>query len=184
VLLPADGNSLQTKLGAALDLLSGGNTRGAIGKLKDFVRQVTAFIRTGTLTPAEGQPLIDGAEALMAELEGSGTLSTKSAALDASARDMDAAISGAVAQSFRLYPAMLDAASGAFTLRFDLPRTSVVTLEFYDIAGRRIDEVNVGSMGPGQHEWNWASQNSASGLLFYRLRAGDLVATGKVVSVR
>jgi len=182
-LLPAQGNSLQTKLSAAKDLLTRGNTQGAISKLGDFVKQVTSLIKTGKLTSAQGQPLIDAAQALMAELQGSTALSaTSSGATGRIASTSPAAL--ALPESFRLYPATVEADRGTMMLRFDLPGHSDVSLEFYDITGRRVDEVRLGSMGPGQHQWSWAPLNQPSGLVFYRLRAGDLVVTGKAAFVR
>ena len=92
--------------------------------------------------------------------------------------------SGLEPAAFRLYPGTVDAARGAVTLRFDLPRASDVTLELYDIGGRRIDQLRLGPMGAGRQEWTSARLELPSAMLFYRLRAGDLVATGKVPFVR
>jgi hypothetical protein len=174
-LLPAQGNSVQTKLSAANDLVARGNTQGAIGKLDDFVKQVSSLIKTGKLTSAQGQPLIDAAQAVIAQLQGSSSLVAQ--AVPATGSSLAVA---PVPQSLRLYPGTADPARGAITLRFDLPDQSDVTLEFYDLAGRRIDEVRLGSLGPGQHERSWAPPNRATGLFFYRLTAGALMATGKV----
>jgi Regulator of Chromosome Condensation (RCC1) repeat protein/FIMAH domain-containing protein len=186
VLLPSQGNSLQTKLGAALDLVTRGNTQGAISKLNDFIKQVNSFIKTGKLTSDQGQPLIDAAKALIVELGGASTLATRTfSATDGIARGAVApSLTSDVAESFHLYPGSFDAARGAITLRFDLPRRSDVMVELYDIAGRRIDELRLGSMGAGRQEWSSARLDLPSELLFYRLRAGDLMATGKVAFVR
>jgi len=69
--LPADGQSLQAKLGAALDSLARGNRHGAVGPLTAFTNQVRAFISTGTLMPAQGQPLIDMVDAVIQTLHAS-----------------------------------------------------------------------------------------------------------------
>jgi sugar lactone lactonase YvrE len=194
VLLPSQGNSLLTKLDGALGLLTHGNMQGAISKLGDFIKQVTSFIKTGKLTSAQGQPLIDAARALIAELQASALSATPVAAGGSKGRDIAGAragsdprleaASGATASPFHVYPGTFDAARRAITLRFDLPRRSDVTLELYDIAGRRIDEMRLGSMGPGRQEWTSARLDLPSALVFYRLRAGDLMATGKVPFVR
>jgi hypothetical protein len=70
VILPADGNPLQAKLKAALDAVNRGNAKAAIGSLNAFTNQVEAFIKNGTLTEAEGQPLIDLASAIITALGG------------------------------------------------------------------------------------------------------------------
>jgi uncharacterized repeat protein (TIGR01451 family) len=52
---------LNSKLQAALDAVNNGQTNVACNKLNDFISQVTAFINNGTLTSADGQPLINSA---------------------------------------------------------------------------------------------------------------------------
>jgi hypothetical protein len=42
----------------------------AIQQLQAFIQQVQALIETGTLTPAQGQPLIDAAQAIITALGG------------------------------------------------------------------------------------------------------------------
>jgi hypothetical protein len=68
--LPADGNSLEAKLTAALDAVNRGNSQAAVGSLNAFVNQVDAFIHNGTLTETEGQSLIDLASAVIGALGG------------------------------------------------------------------------------------------------------------------
>jgi hypothetical protein len=52
---------LVSKLQAALDAINNGQTNVACNKLGDFISQVTAYINNGTLTAAQGQPLINSA---------------------------------------------------------------------------------------------------------------------------
>jgi hypothetical protein len=65
VTLPADGQSLYAKLDAASAALAIGDTATAKTKLQDFINQVRAFIGTNKLTSAQGQPLIDAAQAIL-----------------------------------------------------------------------------------------------------------------------
>lgn len=53
---------LTSKLQAALDALNSGKNKVACNKLNDFINQVQALINNGSLTPAQGEPLIDSAE--------------------------------------------------------------------------------------------------------------------------
>ena len=62
------GQGLISKLTAALNAINNGNTNAACNKLRDFINQVNAYISNGTLTPAQGQPLIDGANSARAGL--------------------------------------------------------------------------------------------------------------------
>lgn len=52
---------LLSKLTAALDAINQGKPNVACNKLNDFISQVQAYINNGTLTPAQGQPLINSA---------------------------------------------------------------------------------------------------------------------------
>jgi hypothetical protein len=70
VMLPANGNSLQAKLNAALNSVNRGNDHAAVGQLHAFINQVNAFIHNGTLSAVVGQSLIDQANAIIAELGG------------------------------------------------------------------------------------------------------------------
>jgi len=62
------GNSMIGKLEGALNQLGKGNVGPAINMLQSFVNEVSAFIQSGKLTPAEGQPLLDAANAIIAAL--------------------------------------------------------------------------------------------------------------------
>jgi len=52
---------LLSKLQAALDAINQGKTNVACNKLGDFISQVQTFVNNGTLTPAQGQPLLNSA---------------------------------------------------------------------------------------------------------------------------
>lgn len=52
---------LASKLQAALDAVNAGKTNVACNKLSDFISQLTGFIGNGTLTSAQGQPLLNSA---------------------------------------------------------------------------------------------------------------------------
>lgn len=63
-----NANALITKLEGALAKIDAGQPGPAVNKLEAFVSQVQAFVNTGKLTAAQGQPLIDGANAIIAAL--------------------------------------------------------------------------------------------------------------------
>jgi len=67
-LLPANGQSLYAKLDSAKAKIAAGNKSGAITDLKAFINQVTTFVKTGKLTAAQGQTLIDAANAIIQQL--------------------------------------------------------------------------------------------------------------------
>jgi uncharacterized repeat protein (TIGR01451 family) len=62
--LPLSGTQKQgliSKLQAASDAINDGKTNVACNKLSDFINQVTGYINNGSLTSAQGQPLINSA---------------------------------------------------------------------------------------------------------------------------
>jgi len=62
------GKSLIGKLELALYMLKWGNIKKAITMLEAFIQEVEAFIRSGKLTPEQGNPLIAKAQAAIASL--------------------------------------------------------------------------------------------------------------------
>jgi hypothetical protein len=60
----ANGNALTTKLQAAINSINSGNTTAGCNQLQAFINQTQAFINAGKLTRAQGQVLIDAANAL------------------------------------------------------------------------------------------------------------------------
>ena len=73
------------------------------------------------------------------------------------------------------------------TLRFELPRqTDVVTLELFNVAGRRVRVMSAASLSAVANEFTWNGTDNGgrrmpSGTYLARLRAGGEVATHRVV---
>jgi predicted outer membrane repeat protein len=63
-------NALITKLENAAGYVDSGQEAQAISKMQTFISQVNSFIGSGVLTSAEGQPLIDKANAIIQSLGG------------------------------------------------------------------------------------------------------------------
>jgi large repetitive protein len=68
VLSPPNSNSLGSSLDGALSKLAGGDVAGAINNLQTFVKKVEGLVKTGRMTQEEAQPLLDAANALLAQL--------------------------------------------------------------------------------------------------------------------
>ncbi len=60
--------SLVTKLIGALAAVNRGNEEAAVGSLNAFINEVEAMQRSGRLPGSEAQPLIDDAQAILAQL--------------------------------------------------------------------------------------------------------------------
>lgn len=64
---------------------------------------------------------------------------------------------------------------------FDLPADASVTLELFDVHGRRLDTVDAGSLGAGHHDLPYRMEESwARGTYLARLRAGDRTDVRKI----
>jgi glycosidase len=70
------------------------------------------------------------------------------------------------------------------TIRFELPKTSHVTLTVYDILGREVSVLLDESRNAGVHELQFDASGLASGIYFYRLQAEGFVQTRKLVHVK
>lgn len=74
-------------------------------------------------------------------------------------------------------------------IRFGLPIAEEVELDVFDVAGRKVATLLTGRHEPGVYavEWNGADTHGrqvASGIYFYRLRAGTFSSTKKMLLIR
>jgi hypothetical protein len=75
------------------------------------------------------------------------------------------------------------------TIRFALPRQSDVSLGVYDVGGRLVRTLVSGARPAGRHEARWTGRDNggravASGVYFYRFRAGDFSETRKILLLK
>ena len=70
------------------------------------------------------------------------------------------------------------------TIKYELPRASLVSLKVYDILGREISVLVNEKKDAGVHEVKFDGSELASGVYFYRIQAGDYVATKKLVLMK
>jgi hypothetical protein len=74
-------------------------------------------------------------------------------------------------------------------IRFDLPSTSSVLLDIFDVTGRRVRVLENGTRAPGRHAAAWDGRDQsgarvAAGIYFYRLQAGEFQDIRKMVVLR
>lgn len=75
------------------------------------------------------------------------------------------------------------------TIVYSIPQTSRVSLEIYDILGRRIARLVNSVQQPGEYRIVWNGKNDfgqyvASGIYFYRLNSGNFVNVKKMVLLK
>ncbi len=69
-------------------------------------------------------------------------------------------------------------------ISFSLPKSRDVTIDIFDILGRKIETLAQGIKPAGEHKAIWDSGVQSSGIYFYRLKAGDKVETKKMVLMK
>jgi hypothetical protein len=69
-------------------------------------------------------------------------------------------------------------------IAFSLPRAGHVTLKVYDILGKEIATLVNQHLTAGRHEATWEARGVESGVYFYQLRAGEFVATKKLILMK
>ena len=70
------------------------------------------------------------------------------------------------------------------TVRYDLPRTTFVTLTIFDVLGRQISTIIDEEKPAGTYQVNIYVPNLPSGVYFYRFQARDYANTKKFVLLR
>ncbi len=89
-------------------------------------------------------------------------------------------------KEFKLYPAFPNPFNPSTAIRFDLPRASWVTLDIFDINGRWIPAGSQSKthLQAGTQEITFDGSGLSSGIYFYRLKAGEYEASGKMVLLK
>ena len=72
-------------------------------------------------------------------------------------------------------------ASGTTTFTFTLPERAAVSLDVYDVLGRRVARLLSGTYAPGLHRLTWDASKLAAGPYVYRLEALGRVETRRMV---
>ena len=70
------------------------------------------------------------------------------------------------------------------TVRYELPERALVTLTVYNVLGQNVATLVSEEKEPGVHQVQFDGAGFASGLYFYRLKAGGFVETRKLVLLR
>jgi hypothetical protein len=69
-------------------------------------------------------------------------------------------------------------------IHFGIPKVSKVSLVIYDVLGRKVVTLVDKQLVPGYYDYNWNASSMASGVYFYRLRAGSFTETKKLVLLK
>lgn len=70
------------------------------------------------------------------------------------------------------------------TISFSLASRSQVNVSIYDILGRTVESIDMGTLSAGRHEVNWDASSMASGVYFYRLTTEQGSQTRKMTLLK
>lgn len=70
------------------------------------------------------------------------------------------------------------------TIKYNLPKSSDVSIEIFDILGRKVETLVSGNQSAGSHSVIWNAQNATSGVYFYRIQAGDYSDTKRCLLLK
>jgi len=86
---------------------------------------------------------------------------------------------------FNLYQNYPNPFNPVTTIKYDIPKTSNVTIVVYDLLGREVTRlINNELKNSGRYAINWNANNYASGVYIYRIKAGDYISVKKMVLVK
>ncbi|MBL0061530.1 MAG: T9SS type A sorting domain-containing protein [bacterium] len=85
---------------------------------------------------------------------------------------------------FAIEPPYPNPFNAVTSIEFELPSSAYVALNVYDVQGRLVTTLMDEVAAAGVHSVSWACAECASGLYFVRMKAGEFVATQKVLLVK
>ena len=72
---------------------------------------------------------------------------------------------------------------GAVTFKYQLPKSSNVKLDIYNVAGQKVKAFELGTVNAGYHTLNWGGLVS-QGVYVYRMNLGEKSFNGKVMVIK
>jgi hypothetical protein len=69
-------------------------------------------------------------------------------------------------------------------IKFELPKSSDIKIQIFDITGRVIDNLIDANLGIGSYEVQWDGSKVSSGIYFYRLQSKSFMDTKKMILIK
>ncbi|MCI0448465.1 MAG: agmatine deiminase family protein [Chlorobi bacterium] len=89
-----------------------------------------------------------------------------------------------VPQRFTLYQNYPNPFNPVTQIKFDIPKSSRVTLKIYDITGREIVLLTDAQLNAGTYGYEWEASNYSSGIYFFKLETKDFSSIKKMILVK
>ena len=134
---------------------------------------VQQFIKVGSVYAYCTESFLDGVETF------SDTVIVDTNPTDVKETELRAIPTGIVLQ--QCYPNPFNPST---IISFTLPTRSFVALKIFDLLGREVATLVSEEMSAGSYSKQWNAANMSSGIYFYRLQAGEVTETKKLVLVK
>ena len=85
---------------------------------------------------------------------------------------------------FSLYQNYPNPFNPGTTIEFDIPKTAITKLIIYDAIGREITTLVNGELTAGKYKIDWNAGSFGSGIYYYQLKAGEFIATNKMLLIK
>jgi len=93
-------------------------------------------------------------------------------------------IAATMPNSPKLYQSFPNPFNPTTQINYYIPKRSLVRLTVYNILGQKVKTLFYGDEAPGRYSITFNGEQYASGVYFYRLRAGDYVQTKKMILLK
>ncbi len=84
----------------------------------------------------------------------------------------------------QLYPNYPNPFNAGTVIRFSLPAAGTVRLSVHNVTGASVATAAERYLPQGQHTWRWEAAGLPGGVYWYRVQAGSLCASGKMLLLR
>ncbi len=89
-----------------------------------------------------------------------------------------------IPNSFALYQNYPNPFNPVTKIKFDVPKSSFVTLKIYDVSGREVLTVTSAQINSGSYSYEWNASAYASGIYFYKLETKDFTSVKKMILIK
>jgi hypothetical protein len=89
-----------------------------------------------------------------------------------------------IAASFQLYPNFPNPFNATTTIQYEISEPSLVTVSIYNLRGQLVKIIQSEWLQPGYQQLNWDAGQLSSGLYFFRVSAGEQIATRKCLLIK
>ena len=91
---------------------------------------------------------------------------------------------GLLPNSFALSQSYPNPFNASATIKYDLPKASDVSIEIFDILGRKIETLVSEKQSAGKHSIIWNAKDATSGVYFYKIKAGEYSETKRCLLLK